>query len=365
MSAGIRVAIAAAETGVEPAGVARRAGGCRALIGMSNGELRRLGVPGRFADAIRRNRSADVAAYRVRLADRGIRCFGVDEDAYPAELRDLADPPVAIYLRGEHRLPSAVRRVSVVGSRHPTDAGLRLTRELARFAAERGVEVVSGLALGIDAAAHGGALDGGRPTVAVLGCGVDVVYPRTNARLSDRVVADGVVVSEYAPGTSPAPWRFPARNRLIAALAGTLLVVEARGRSGALITADHALDLGRDVLAVPGSPAAAGAAGTNGLIKAGAGLIEDTADLAGWLDVAPPGERPLNLPAPMAAVLDAIAEGPAHTDAVVERVGMPVADVSSAVLRLELEGLVTRTRGGELIAARRAVPGRLVESAEA
>jgi DNA processing protein len=363
VSAGIRVAIAAAETGVEPAGIASRAGGCEVLIGMPSGDLRRLGVSERFADAIRRNRPADVAAHRVRLADHGIRCFGVDEDGYPAELRDLSVPPVAIYLRGEHRLPSAVHRVSVVGSRHPIDAGLRLTRDMARFAAERGVEVVSGLALGIDAAAHGGALDGGGPTVAVLGCGVDVVYPRTNARLFDRVLANGVVVSEYAPGTTPAPWRFPARNRLIAALAGTLLVVEARGRSGALITADHALDLGRDVLAVPGSPTAAGAAGTNGLIKAGAGLIEDTADLAGWLGVDPPGERPLDLPAPLAAVLDAIAEGPAHPDVVVE--GMPVADVSSAVLRLELEGLVTRTRGGELIAARRAVHGRLVESAGA
>ena len=194
-----------------------------------------------------------------------------------------------------------------MGSRHPSDHGLRLTRELAEFAASNGVPVVSGLALGIDAAAHAGALEGGGPTYAVLGCGVDVVYPRTNARLFQRVVERGLLVSEYPPGVTPAPWRFPARNRIIAALSDTLLVVEARSRSGALITADQALDLGRDVLAVPGSPAVAGSAGTNGLIKAGAGLIEGCEDLAGWLGIDPGRVGAAVLPEQLAPVMAEVA----------------------------------------------------------
>ena len=177
--------------------------------------------------------------------------------------------------------------VAIVGSRRPADAALRLAGEMASAAAGGGALVVSGLALGVDAAAHAGALEAG-PTLAVLGSGPDVAYPRTNRALYDRIVERGLVVSEYPPGTPPAPWRFPARNRIIAALADVVLVVEARARSGALITADHALDLGRDVLAVPGWPGFSGAAGTNGLLKAGAGLVEGPSDLIAWLGIDPP-----------------------------------------------------------------------------
>ena len=151
----------------------------------------------------------------------------------------------------------------------------------------------------------------------------------------------------------PAPWRFPARNRLIAALASTLLVVEARARSGALITADMALDLGRDVLAVPGSPTFAGAAGTNGLLKAGAGLIEDAADLAGWLGVEPPDAKRPDLDARSTAFLEALATGAATADDLCERLGWPPAEVAATTIRLELAGLLARERGGRLAAARR------------
>jgi DNA processing protein len=360
--AGIRVAVAGAEAGVEPAWLARRAGGPQALAGLSRRSLVRLGAPGDFASALVRARSMDVARYRLGLAGRGIGCVGADDAGFPAELCELADPPVAVFSRGTLPLEPAARRVAIVGSRRSSDAGLRLARDLARFAAGSGVTVVSGLALGIDAAAHAGALDAGGPTVAVLGCGVDVIYPKTNAGLFRRVEREGLLVSEYPPGTPPAPWRFPARNRLIAALAGTLLVVEARARSGALITADHALDLGRDVLAVPGSPAASGAAGTNGLLKAGAGLVEDAADLAGWLGVAPPAARAVSLPADAARALDALAREPADADALAARLGRSPAEVAAAVVRLELEGLIARDAGGRLIPARRPGAGTLVES---
>jgi DNA processing protein len=350
---GLRIAVAGSEAGVEPAWLARRAGGIGKLISMSQAALVRMGAPVDFATALARARKMDVAAYRARLAGDGIECAGADDAGYPPELRELADPPVAVFTAGSRILEPYTRRVAIVGSRRPGDAGLRLTRELGRFAAERAVTVVSGLALGIDAAAHAGALEAGGPTVAVLGCGVDVVYPRTNAGLFQRVREAGLLISEYPPGTSPAPWRFPARNRLIAALAGTLLVVEARARSGALITADQALDLGRDVLAVPGWPAAAGSAGTNSLLKAGAGLIENAEDLAGWLGVEPPSTPTASLPADLAAVLEELARQPAGADDLAGRMGLSSAEAAAAIVRLELEGLVIRTEAGLLVPTRR------------
>ena len=198
---GLRVAVAGAEAGVEPAWLARRAGGVGVLAGMGRTALLRLGAPADFAAALIRARSMDVAAYRAALAGDGIRCAGADDAEYPPELQELADPPAAVFMTGDRDLDPRMRRVAIVGSRRPSDAGLRLTRELGRFAAERGVTVVSGLALGIDAAAHAGSLEGGGPTVAVLGCGVDVVYPKTNSGLFARVRRSGVLISEYPPGT--------------------------------------------------------------------------------------------------------------------------------------------------------------------
>jgi len=351
---GVRVAVAAAECGVEATRVVRRAGGCAALLGASPRALSAVGAPAELVAAVGRARRLDVAAYRARLAERGIAVTGVDDRGYPAELATLHDPPPAVFVRGRRELlePSA-GRVAIVGARRAADAGLRLARELARFCATRERVVVSGLALGIDAAAHAGSLDGGGATIAVLGCGVDVTYPRTNAGLFDRVVERGLLVSEYPPGTPPAPWRFPARNRLIAALASTVLVVEARARSGALITADMALDLGRDVLAVPGSPAFAGAAGTNGLLKAGAGLIEDAADLAGWLGVDPPEADSRDLDPRSAAFLEALASGASTADELCERLGWPAAEVAATTISLELAGRVARERGGRLAGVRR------------
>jgi DNA processing protein len=206
---------------------------------------------------------------------------------------------------------------------------------------------VSGLALGIDAAAHEGALDAGQPTAAVLGCGADVAYPPRNRALHGRVREHGLVVSEYPAGTEPAPWRFPARNRLIAALADVVLVVEARRRSGALITADHALDLGRDVLAVPGWPGFEGAAGVNALLKAGAGLIEDEADLLGWLGLEAGEAAAPAAPDPQSGrVLDALRRGPAHPDQLARVLAMDAGAVSAAIARLELAGMIVRDEAG-------------------
>jgi DNA processing protein len=171
---------------------------------------------------------------------------------YPPLLSELHDPPARLFLRGG--LPDLLARpaVAIVGARSCSSYGAQVAQELARDLATAGVVVVSGLARGIDGEAHRGALAGGGVTVAVLGCGIDRDYPRSHAELARRIAEDGLVVSEYPPGVEPAPWRFPARNRIIAGLAHATVVVEARERSGALITADFALELGRDVFAVPG-----------------------------------------------------------------------------------------------------------------
>ena len=350
--AGLRIAVAGAESGVETAPLGRRAGGWRRLLALDRRGLGRLGAPPAFVEALLRACRMDVGRYRGGLAARGIHCAGFDELGYPPALLELADPPAAVYMIGATDLLFAAAGLAIVGSRRPAEFTRRLAHDLAQFCAGREITVVSGLALGIDAAAHAGALDGGGATIAVLGGGVDVVYPRANRRLYEQVAERGLVLSEYPPGTGVAPWRFPARNRLIAALARGALVVEARARSGALITADHALDLGREVLAVPGSPATAGAAGTNGLLKAGAGMIEDATDLAGWLGVEPPEVTPVLVEAGPAAVLAMLADSAGTPDELADRLGWTARDVSTAVVRLELGGLVVRDGVGRLTAHR-------------
>jgi DNA processing protein len=350
----LRVVIAGARAGIEPGATARRAGGPEALLHAAPRRLDRLGVPAGFQTELRRARSADVAAYRQELAESGTTCATAVDPTYPAALQDLADPPLAVFLRGAAAVPLPSERgtVAIVGARRPTDAGLRLARRLGAFAAGSSLTVVSGMALGIDGAAHAGALDAGGFTVAVLGCGTDIAYPRSHRGLYARIIERGLAVSEYPPGTAPAPWRFPARNRLIAALAGTLVVVEARVRSGALITADHALDLGRDVVAVPGAAGAASAAGTNGLIKAGAGLVEDEADLAAWLGVDPPEAPPPPADPVAQAVLERLSGRPAYADDVADAAGMGPGSTAALLSRLEIDGWVARDAAGRYTLAR-------------
>jgi DNA processing protein len=355
--AALRVVIAGARTGVEPGAIAHRAGGPEKLLGAAPAALERLGVPDTLAHELRRARRAEVDAYRAELAESGTVCMTLAEPGYPAALRELHDPPLAVFLRGALApapLPAPGETVAIVGARRPTDAGLRIARRLGAFAAGGGVTVVSGMALGIDAAAHGGALDVARPTVAVLGCGTDIAYPRRHRGLYERILESGLVISEYPPGTAPAPWRFPARNRLIAALAATLVVVEARARSGALITADHALDLGRDVVAVPGAAGSSAAAGTNGLIKSGAGLVEDESDLAVWLGIDAPPSHPPPADADAGALLDRLSRAPAFADELAGDGG--AGRVATLLSRLEVEGWVARDPAGRYTLARAWTP---------
>ena len=265
---------------------------------------------------------------------------------YPPLLAELHDPPGRLYVRGGPPDVLALPAVAVVGARSCSSYGSQVARELARDLAAAGVVVVSGMARGIDAEAHRGALEAGGRTVAVLGCGIDRDYPRVHAELARRIAASAAVVSEYPPGIEPAPWRFPARNRVIAGLARATVVVEARERSGALITADFALELGRDVFAVPGEVTSGLSAGTNDLLRQGAAPLLTPEDLFGplGLERAPPKQtRPLTPAAE--AVLAALADGARGVDELVLGSGRGSAEVAAALVELELEGLIAAADG--------------------
>ena len=205
-------------------------------------------------------------------------CIYLGNATYPRLLAEIADPPECIWIRGNDALLSRLT-VAVIGARAASQEGLIAAREISMDLARAGVVVVSGLARGIDSAAHQGALDGGGDTIAVLGTGIDLVYPAENAVLSERIASSGLLVTEFAPGSHPEDWHFPRRNRIISGLSKAVVVVEAKEKSGSLITARLAADQGRDVMAVPGTIVGGRNRGANALLRDGAKLVESAVDI--------------------------------------------------------------------------------------
>ena len=262
--------------------------------------------------------------------------------AYPATLLEIPDPPLLLYAVGRVDLLAAPA-LAVVGSRNPTPQGAENARAFAAAISQAGLTVVSGLALGIDGAAHEGALTGRGSTIAVVGTGLDTVYPRRHGKLFERIADQGLLLSDYALGTPALPPNFPRRNRLIAGLARGTLVVEAALQSGSLITARLAAEAGREVFAMPGSIHSPQSRGCHLLIKQGAKLVDTVGDI---LDELPPAAAPA--PAPTArpdALLAALGHDPLTLDALSERLGTPPAELSARLLELELAGEVVRLPG--------------------
>jgi DNA processing protein len=264
-------------------------------------------------------------------------------DLYPEQLRDAADAPWALIGRGDPLLLDGLEpfgAVTIVGARRATSYGREIARELGRELARAGMVVLSGLAFGVDACAHRGALDAGR-TIAVLGCGPDRAYPASHRSLWRQIGERGLVLSELPPGATPWRWTFPARNRIMAALAGMTVVVEAAARSGSLITADLAADLGREIGAVPGPVTARTSAGPNNLLAGGACLVRDAQDV---LDaMLGPGSAMVDSSGPalepeLAAVLAAVEDGETSCDAVASSTGISAPEAAAALARLELLG---------------------------
>jgi DNA processing protein len=263
---------------------------------------------------------------------------------YPPLLAQLYDPPAELYVRGDVEILGEAA-VAIVGARSCSPYGSQVARSIARELASAGLVVVSGLARGIDGEAHRGTLDAGGRTIAVLGCGIDRNYPRSHAQLALRIREQGAVVSEYPPGVEPAPWRFPARNRIIAGLCVATIVVEARERSGALITADFALELGREVFAVPGEITSALSAGTNDLLRQGAAPLLAAVDVLAALGLEPAPRRAGAISETAALVLAEVTDIARDVDGLVRATGRSTGEISAALVELELAGLVTAAEG--------------------
>lgn len=357
------------------------------LLAMNTATLRSLSLPQETCDVIAAWQGHDsghpiltaVADIYASCRAHHIHIVSWDNELYPEALAAIHDAPLLLYVRGDASLLGRPQ-IGIVGSRGATRAGLGHAREFAAALSEKGYLVTSGLALGVDGAAHDGALAAGYPTLAVIGTGVDRIYPRQHKTLTERVIAQGALVSDFPPGTSAKAAHFPQRNRIISGLSRGVLVVEASLRSGSLITARLALEQGREVFAIPGSIHNPQARGCHQLIRQGAALVEQVADieeeLNAWegmpaaasepkptrkpeaaLTLSVPASKsvkPALPPAPQMpdlaereiAVLGALGYDPASTDELCTATGLPADELMQSLLLLELEGLVDSAPGG-------------------
>ena len=297
------------------------------------------------------------------LSKQGIRMITPDEPDYPPLLAELADAPQLLYYRGQLRGDSEV--LAIVGSRQATAYGKAAARMLARDAAAKGIVIASGLARGIDTAAHQGTLDSGGTTWAFLGCGLDRVYPLENQRLAEDILAKGALLSEFTPGTPPNAVNFPARNRLISGCSRGVLVVESAEKSGALITVDFALEQGREVFAVPGPIFSKVSRGAHHLLRQGAKIVEEIEDILNevpaWSKHACHSsiktellreEKELPEGMELGSILQQLSDVPLHIDQITIHSTLPVASISVALLELQLGGKVIQLPGQYYVLAR-------------
>ncbi len=311
----------------------------------STAELMAIGLEPKLIEAlIETRRTLDLDREMERLQRIGVALIDRENPAYPVALCHIPSPPPLLYVRGALSDVDSWS-VAVVGTRQPTPYGREATRRLTTGLVDAGVTIISGLALGIDSIAHTTALDAGGRTLAVLPCGVDLVYPERHNALARRIADHGALISEFPPGMRPTPQLFPVRNRLISGLARGVLVVEAGVKSGALITVDYALEQGRDVFAVPGPIFSPRSEGTNHLIRNGAGLVTCAGDILEALDMsAAASQQEVRAALPddpvEAAVLALVGYEPLHIDDLQRRTSMPVHEVSATLAVLELKGFV-------------------------
>ena len=357
--------------GVGPRAAARlleRFGSAAGVFAALRAELERLRLrPEAVESILLRDRHGEATAELERVRELGADVLVLDDGTYPALLGEIADPPVTLYVRGDWAACFEAPCVGVVGSRRCSTYGQNVATMLARDLAARGVSVVSGLARGIDAAAHRGALEAGGRTAAVLGTGVDVIYPRDHRKLAEEILAQGgALVSQFPLGTPPIPENFPYRNRIISGLSLGVVLVEAAENSGSLITARLALEQGREVYAVPGNITSRNSFGTNYLVKsAGAKLVQQWQDIVAEFPpelaaaILPPEQKkteagaagqasraPDDLSGPERTVFKLLStDDPSHIDALAEASKLPIPELSGVLLGLEMRELVRQLPG--------------------
>ncbi|MBM4277834.1 MAG: DNA-protecting protein DprA [Deltaproteobacteria bacterium] len=312
------------------------------------------GLGAKVASEIRKGPSEQAVNKELALvAKSGVRLITLQDKDYPPRLRDIYDPPALLYLRGGLKEEDELA-VSIVGSRKTTPYGRWITEKISKDLVNHGITIVSGMARGVDSMAHLGAISGGGRTIAVLGCGVDVVYPPENRNLMAKIIEQGAVISEFPMGSPPEGGHFPKRNRIISGLSIGVIVVQASADSGSLITANYALEQGRDVFAIPGNVGADGSRGTNRLIKDGAKLVESSEDileeiLPQWRrekekveEVKPRGPE---LSEEERVLYEMLSEDPIHIDTMIRESRFEPGKVSSVLLNLELKGLISQWPG--------------------
>lgn len=322
-------------------------GSARAAFVASLGDLVPVLGKAQAEEVVRRRDALDIGSELNKLKQAGVGFVTLIDDDYPALLREIFDPPAALFFRG--RLRTGETAVAVVGTRRCSGYGCSVAQRLGRELAEFGIPVVSGLARGIDAAAHRGALAGGGRTVAVLGTGLDVCYPRENWRLMEEIGVEGAVVSEFPLGMPGQPWHFPVRNRIIAGLSRAVVVVEAGERSGALITADLALEQGREVMAVPGNVTSPVSRGPNNLMKMGARPVTCAADILEGIGLGTVSGEIRTMPALddlEAMLLELLNHETLSQETLIQRTGAPAHKVLAGLVYLELKGLIRSLPGG-------------------
>ena len=308
---------------------------------------------------------ADLSRLWDQIQSKGIQVLTWLDEAYPQRLKEIEQPPPVLYMRGD-LLPEDTWAVAIVGTRRVTPYGRQVTEQIASFLAANGVTVVSGLARGVDAIAHNAALKAGGRTLAVLGSGVDRLYPPENRALAEQIFEHGAVLSDYAPGTPPESSNFPPRNRIISGLSMAVVVIEAGETSGALITAEFAAEQGREIFAVPGNILAPQSKGTNKLIQQGALPLLSASDIMQALNLTRVGQHKAArkaLPADdvEAKLLTAIGEEPLHVDEIRNQTGLPVEKVSATLVMMELKGMVRQVGNMHYVVVREVQSDYLVD----
>ncbi len=318
-------------------------------------ELTAAGLSAKLAERVAQVRAAvDLEQYIGQAAAAGIKILTWNDADYPSHLKEIDQPPPVLYVRGELSAEDQWA-VAIVGTRAVTSYGRQVTEELATALAQNGVTVVSGLARGVDAVAHSAALKAGGRTLAVLGSGLDRIYPAEHRQMAEKIVLQGALISDYAPGTPPESANFPPRNRIISGLSLAVVVVEAGDTSGALITAEFAVEQARDVFAVPGNIHVLQSKGANRLIANGAKPLLSPQDVLETLDLTRNMERrdvrrTIPTDATESALLDVLSHTPLHVDDIREQTGLPIEKVSSTLTMMELKGLVRQVGGMNYVA---------------
>ncbi|MEN6371120.1 MAG: DNA-processing protein DprA [Armatimonadota bacterium] len=335
-----------------------RFGSPEAVFSATETELRSVeGLTGRSLEKLLSPEPSDLDRSLDTLQEKNIRLISFQDKDYPANLQQIIDPPVVLFVRGELKEPDKFA-IAIVGSRRASIYGRSMAERIAKDLSNRGLTVISGGARGIDAMAHKGSLAAGGRTVAVLGCGIDICYPTEHKELFDRVAENGAVVSEFSPGTPPEGWRFPARNRIISGLSIGLLVIQAPASSGALITARYAQEQGRDIFVLPGNVDDVRNQGCHALIRDGATLVESADQIMEDLGIqAEDNIKPQltfefeSLTDEERKLVETLSLQAKHVDQIIQEAKLPAPQVIGMLTMLEMKGIVKRVPGNAYVRA--------------